>query len=290
MPVKIEVDPALCTGCMRCVQGGLWGDFKLGSGGKAEYTGDSGLCIECGHCAAVCSAGAVRHSSFPGTPEEIDPSAKPSYAELMSLLKLRRSHRSFKKDPVPGEVIDQLLNAGVLAPSAVNRQTIQYSVIRDPGTLEQISKRSLESLRRVVQMSKSPVGRLFMRLAAKKAYKDVLGMVPKMERIVHASAGGRDYILYNAPCLILLHAPKTDSMAGENAAFNAANILLAAETLGLGACLIGFVTEAAGMDSSILRLASIPGERAVYSALVVGYPAVEYRRAAPKKPIVAAFI
>jgi nitroreductase len=142
--------------------------------------------------------------------------------------------------------------------------------------------KGLAFLERVVKMAKNPAGRIFMRIAAGKGYRDVLGMVPKMERIVRASTGGRDFILYGAPCLILLHAPKTDSMAGENAAFNAANILLAAESLGLGACMIGFVTEAAGMDPSIARLAGIPDDRAVYSALIAGYPAVTYRRAAPK--------
>jgi nitroreductase len=246
--------------------------------------------MECGHCVAVCPTGAVRHYSFPDTPEEIDLSAKPSYGELMNLFKLRRSHRSFKKDPVPRDVLDKLLNAAVTAPSGVNRQMVEYSVICDPGVIAEISGKGLAFLEHVVQMAKGPAGRLRLRLAAKKAYGDVLGMVPKMERIVRASAGGRDFILYGAPCLILLHAPKTDSMAGENAAFNAANILLAAESLGLGACMIGFVTEAAGMDPSIARLAGISPDRAVYSAIAMGYPAVTYRRAAPKNPPRANFI
>lgn len=43
----------------------------------------------------------------------------------------RRSIRKFKPEPVPGELIDQLLEAARLAPSASNRQPWRFQVITD---------------------------------------------------------------------------------------------------------------------------------------------------------------
>src|SRR3972149_101845 len=44
----------------------------------------------------------------------------------------RRSIRKFKPDPIPDEFIDQILEAGRLAPSASNRQPWRFQVIKDP--------------------------------------------------------------------------------------------------------------------------------------------------------------
>ena len=52
----------------------------------------------------------------------------------------RRSIRKFKPDPVPDELINQILEAGRLAPSGTNRQPWRFQVIKE-GTLK---KRLLE--------------------------------------------------------------------------------------------------------------------------------------------------
>lgn len=48
----------------------------------------------------------------------------------------RRSVRKFKPDAVPNEIIDQMLEAARLAPSASNRQPWRFQIIRD-ATLKQ---------------------------------------------------------------------------------------------------------------------------------------------------------
>jgi len=50
----------------------------------------------------------------------------------------RRSIRKFKPEPVPRELIDELLEAARLAPSATNRQPWRFQVVTDPDLKKQI--------------------------------------------------------------------------------------------------------------------------------------------------------
>jgi nitroreductase len=57
---------------------------------------------------------------------------------LMEAIQNRRSIRSFKPDPVPEEVIRQMLEAARLAPSGSNRQPWRFQVITDRSLRERI--------------------------------------------------------------------------------------------------------------------------------------------------------
>ena len=53
--------------------------------------------------------------------------------EFSELIKQRYSVRAYKPDPVEGEVLNQVLEAGRLAPTAANRQPFQLIVIHTAG-------------------------------------------------------------------------------------------------------------------------------------------------------------
>ena len=50
------------------------------------------------------------------------------------LLQMRRSIRKYKKDPVPTEVLDRVLAAGLNAPSGKNRQNWRFFVLTEKKT------------------------------------------------------------------------------------------------------------------------------------------------------------
>lgn len=50
---------------------------------------------------------------------------------LLSAIRNRRSIRHFTKEPVPDELVDQILEAGLWAPSGKNNQPWKFAVIRD---------------------------------------------------------------------------------------------------------------------------------------------------------------
>jgi nitroreductase len=57
---------------------------------------------------------------------------------LMEAIEKRRSVRNFKPDPVPEEVIKQMIEAARLAPSGSNRQPWRFQVITDRALRERI--------------------------------------------------------------------------------------------------------------------------------------------------------
>jgi len=54
--------------------------------------------------------------------------------DAMQALTSRRSVRKFKPDPVPREMLEQIVNAGRLAPTARNVQPWEFIVVTDPAT------------------------------------------------------------------------------------------------------------------------------------------------------------
>ena len=58
----------------------------------------------------------------------------------MNTLLNRRSIRRYKEDQVPDELLDQVLTAGLFAPSGMNRQNIVMVAVRDKQTRDQLSR------------------------------------------------------------------------------------------------------------------------------------------------------
>jgi nitroreductase len=60
--------------------------------------------------------------------------------EVLEAISTRRAIRQYKKDPVPPELIEKLLEAGRWAPSSTNSQPWEFIVITDPETKRKISR------------------------------------------------------------------------------------------------------------------------------------------------------
>ncbi len=56
------------------------------------------------------------------------------------LARRQRAHRHFRDDPVPDDLVDQLLDTATRAPSSENDQPWVFVVIRDPETRRQIGE------------------------------------------------------------------------------------------------------------------------------------------------------
>src|SRR5919199_1201749 len=61
-------------------------------------------------------------------------------AELISFLRSLRAVRSYRPDPVPREVVDDILEVARWSGSASNRQPWEIVVIRDRGTLGRLAR------------------------------------------------------------------------------------------------------------------------------------------------------
>ena len=85
------------------------------------------------------------------------PAALPSPESTLALLKARRSIRRYRPDPVPDEMVEQLLEAGRWAPSASNRQPWAFIVVRDEEVRRQVAQHAAYYLIRWAHVSQAPL-------------------------------------------------------------------------------------------------------------------------------------
>lgn len=280
---KITIDTARCTGCMACVDI-CFINYEKSPDGKVRRIADSQVCFDCGHCLAACPADAIIHADFPSDQYEVlDQSARPGWDRFHTFLKMRRSRREFKPDPVPREAIDKLIAAALTAPDALSQGEVQYTVITNPERLRQISEQIYNSTILMVKALNNPIGRAIFRLIFRKSYKSMIDIMPLAKEMIKAhNEHGMDVVSYNAPCLILVHAHKDSLCADENCVYAASNILLAAETLGLGTIVLGFITDPANQDPRIKELVQIQKNHKIITSIAVGYPKFQYKKSIPR--------
>ena len=76
---------------------------------------------------------------------------------VLALLKGRRSIRRYRPDPVPDEMVEQLLEAGRWAPSASNRQPWAFIVVRDEAIHRQVAQHAAYYFVRLAHVEQAPL-------------------------------------------------------------------------------------------------------------------------------------
>ena len=76
---------------------------------------------------------------------------------VLALLKGRRSIRRYRPDPVPDEMIEQLLEAGRWAPSASNRQPWTFIVVQDGAIRQQVAQHAAYYVIRWAHVEEAPL-------------------------------------------------------------------------------------------------------------------------------------
>lgn len=59
---------------------------------------------------------------------------------IYELISARKSVRDFLPEPIPEDILNNIMEAGRLAPSAQNRQPWRYLIYTDPNRIQQIAK------------------------------------------------------------------------------------------------------------------------------------------------------
>lgn len=250
------IDAALCCGDGLCAAVCPTGRISMDavSGQAILSPGPSRPCNGCGHCAAICPRRAVRVEREGQGDTPADAPAWDTWrlepARLDAFLRMRRSVREFKPDPVPREVLERVLDGARYAPTASNRQDVGWIVVQAPATLRRLA----DSIAAWAEAS------------------------PLYAAVAQEYRRGVDTMLRHAPCALLLHSRRDFAMSGQDCgvALTFAELLLAAE--GLGSCWSGLAGRAAQERPDLLAWLGLPEERAVFGGLMVGYPRYRYRR------------
>ncbi len=179
--------------------------------------------------------------------------------ELKDAIYSRHSVRNFTPEMVDKQMIDELLNAAVQAPSAMNVQPWAFSVIQDNDLLKDLSTR------------------------AKTYLLNRLDETPLMEKYRGALSNPNFNIFYNASTLLTIYAKPDGLRPVDDCSLAAQNIMLMARSLGLGTCWIGFAQTFLDVPEMKAEL-NVPSEYSIVAPLVIGHPSGDSKAIQKQKP------
>ncbi len=285
----IAIDRDLCTCCESCVDVCVGRIFES-TDGSIVLT-DPARCLLCGHCMAICPVDAIRVDALDSS--EFEPiqesSEAPDPGSLMGLFRKRRSTRRYRKRPVEEEKILQIIEAGRFAPTGGNRQPFRFSVVQTQETLQSIkamviggfvekTARDHRALTEKIQRGEGLSATENMELAFAERWR---GKADELDR-------GGDSLLFGAPALLSLYVPIQLTTFTTEVGLAGMQMVLMAESLGLGTCFIGWIAGASvGIGNSLPEVKDamkIPQGCAIALAMVVGYSDFDYLRSVSRRP------
>jgi nitroreductase len=186
--------------------------------------------------------------------------------------------RRFKADPVPRALLDRLVAAASMAPMGIPPWEVGVVVHDTPAKVKALSDVGVDQYEGLLKMMDNGVARTLMGLM-KKPSRDFFRtfLLPLGRKIVAGRREGRDALLYGAPACLLFHAGAHADAADTAIACTAA--MLQAEALGLGTCMIGALPGPLARSRAASAKAGVPGGHSPKIALLVGWPAIRYRKA-----------
>jgi len=142
--------------------------------------------------------------------------------------------------PVDKALIEQIIDAGRMAPSAMNRQLWKFYVMTDRKQISALSPTIV------------------------KVANKVLSWAHGMD-----STKTTDIIFHNAPVVIFITGPKKNEWAALDIGMCSQNMMLAAKSLGLDTCPIGFAKLLEKTDKlSVLGMSS---SEEIKLAIIIGF-------------------
>ncbi len=189
--------------------------------------------------------------------------------EALEAVRTRRSVKQFADKPVPKELIEQVLEAALWAPSGQNLQPARFWVITDRDVLGELERALHEYGLKLKKFL--PILRLFV-----ARFKGEKG--PRLFRSL------RPALFNGAPTLVLTGADTGSSTTyAKDCTLAAMNLMLAAHGLGLGSCYFGWTVLLNRMSDWKKRL-DIPSGVEIVDGIGLGYPSGE-RQPPPRRPL-----
>ncbi len=167
---------------------------------------------------------------------------------IQTILK-RRSVRAYKPEQIKREDVELIVECALSAPSTVNCQNWHFTVVRNADLIKKMSD-------------------------------EIKTVIPDeaRQRYLQRFNGDENFsMFYNAPTLIVVSGAKSTGIAGKNSAFAVENICLAAESLGLGSCIVGMIALLFKKENAeeYRQLLGVPEDYEVQFAVCLGYKNME---------------
>ncbi|MCL2791260.1 MAG: nitroreductase family protein [Desulfobulbus sp.] len=257
--LNFRVDAEKCTQCDACVKDCPSGIIhREGTVPEAAEPAE-GACLECQHCLAVCPVGAI--SVFGLKPENSLPlldGATPSYQQMKTLVRGRRSVRQFCDEDLPPTLIEGLLVDLAHAPTGCNARDLTFSIVPNRKAMGTLLEKVITAIE-----TKQKSGTVFDEFItdAVTAYRN----------------GGSDALFRGAPHLLIVSPGAQEVCGHEDTVLALAYFELLAQSANLGTTWCGVIKFVADVVPGIRELFDLAPD-AYFYAMMFGKPAVRYAR------------
>jgi alkylation response protein AidB-like acyl-CoA dehydrogenase/nitroreductase/NAD-dependent dihydropyrimidine dehydrogenase PreA subunit len=297
----MQADAEKCTHCGLCLENCPFRAWEMDENEvpkmKAEYE-----CFSCYNCMAACPTDAismvapyhVENGSFyetqggplpakmPDDPKDAEGNAD-EWTVVERTIMERRSVRNFKPDPVPEHLLRRVLEAGRFAPSSGNCQPWKFIVVTDKALIKEMN----EGIFNILSMFYGAYTNDAMVKGLIPVYQESLQSGLFDPRIMLGGCGsiarGNAPVFLDAPVVILM-ACDDRSIGGPQiqAGICGQNMNLAALSLGLGFCWIGF-SQVIEMLPELKEKLGLEMPWKINTAMVLGYPKFKQEGIVPRE-------
>jgi len=282
---SIKIIKEKCNACGLCVS--VCKDFGIEIvDGDLRIAGSSIFgCIACGHCMAVCPNNAILISGRELSEHDlIDlpvPSECSSFEALNNLFVRRRSIREFKDIPVEREIIDKIISAASNAPMGIPPSDVHVLVMNGKEKVRKFAQ-DYCGLLKEMKWFFSPgfiktVGSFMMSKKEKELFLEFL--IPMVNAFTGRMEKGENIITYDAPAMLYFYGTEYGDPA--DSVIAATFAMAAAESLGLGACMLGGIHPMLQRGKPAGQFRKKHGIKHTSREglfLILGYPAVKYNK------------
>ncbi len=179
----------------------------------------------------------------------------PNDPGLFATMYSARALRRFRPDPVPDEVLFQLMDAAIRAPSGQNAQDWRFILVRDH-----------EHKRKMQAWAEIPWRRYRKRFAT----PEEMDALPRSQRLSLRSVEHLVHHLAETPVIVVVLGLKGRHSTPGGSTFPAVqNLLLAARGMGLSGSVFNFPLS---REDALRDMLGIPDSNEVYCVVPLGYP------------------
>lgn len=258
MVSKLKINTELCSACKLCKFVCIRNNIDVDS---FAFELESN-CFECGHCMAICPNGAISLVAYEDQDNRIQDytSISIGYDDLLQFFKQRRSIRWFKNKKIDKITFNKLFEGAYYSPSAQNMQDVEFVVL----------DKDLDAFMNIVHDIIKVREDEFFRI---KEFGDYLN---------DNSLFDHHPLLWDGSQLILTFSSDKTSAVIANS-----RLELLAYSLGLGGFYSLFIIMADEINHDLLMdfFPNINKDKHLFSAFIIGYPKLKFKRTVPHNMI-----
>jgi len=195
--------------------------------------------------------------------------------DLIEAIKTRKSIRGYKPDPVPKNVLEEILEIAIRAPSSMNTQPWEFTVIAG-DVMEKIKQANIDKFNAGETPNMDvPRGENY----TDKYRERQVGLAVQLFKLMGIAREDKEkrtewmrkgFRFFDAPAAIIISMDKSVGSGGEfDAGVIAQTIALTALNYGLATCIEG---QGIMYPDAVRKFTGIPESKLMVICLAIGYP------------------